>query len=769
MSNPTDDCAPDREDAPDSASAPAKPMRPKRPTRNTGRSMRKNLHTRTVNDPVQAKENLQENARHNHKPVPPNHTHNDQPNPNNHVTQEQPQRQQQDANDQPPIGSSTDSFTPPPFRLLSPFRVDLRGGNIGRLEAPSRLDSTAQLLTEATPADALSTGAPDTAVGSASAEPASEEPAKDVSEGAPLATGGSQKEPKSYLCFDICGTAAQRRLLDEKVAAASEAVRESYRGFVLHLYHTAEVYEPERYSPIHSDVLKTELPGAERLANDTSRLWNFPESVIECKDDGAYSYANEEAREYRLRIDFAMRLAAAGVEDRRQSPCGYNLLTGRRSRGSRPALRTRFRTPSGHLWGTSSAIDTKGIDAHSLLDGALRRLDEATHPINDERLDAVVAAHWPSGSDNPDQPFSPSSPGDPLDSAPLADDAQVGRRMALASSVRAVRGQITGRDGPVAYLKNAYEVQPLSGRVSFRRGGPQGLPRIAKAFAYDLDNVFNWDIKSCHTAAIRCLSADLRAAGCDVDTAPWDNYLARGGKDHVANTTIMPRALAKFVEHAVKYGAWLPATMKQAQSLEDPGRSSEVAGQVAARFPTREKQDKALAAIREVYGPLRSAVQELANGLLGAYWDAHKRRGGRGKGWTMVNACGVTFCPHDYPEGHVRRSKAMAWYLQGLEAAFVHAITLLQDDYGYEAFANEHDGCITLGAVPSEAVARARKLSGFEGAEFVQKPFADPKEVIAFCEQHSLAPPRAVRDQWNACRAERSPLPPKRPNPQWPE
>jgi hypothetical protein len=134
-------------------------------------------------------------------------------------------------------------------------------------------------------------------------------------------------------------------------------------------------------------------------------------------------------------------------------------------------------------------------------------------------------------------------------------------------------------------------------------------------------------------------------------------------------------------------------------------------------------------------------VKEMSKGLLSEWWDEHKQPGGP-KGWKMDNASGVSFYPDTWDEGHERETKAMAWFLQGLEAAFIHSLTILSKArpfdvaYGFKVVANEHDGLITDGEIPgvageeeSEIVERAREMSGFHRAELKEKPFADEDEI----------------------------------------
>jgi hypothetical protein len=64
-----------------------------------------------------------------------------------------------------------------------------------------------------------------------------------------------------------------------------------------------------------------------------------------------------------------------------------------------------------------------------------------------------------------------------------------------------------------------------------------------------------------------------------------------------------------------------------------------------------------------------------------------------------------------------------AFLLQGSEAAFIFALTALAGQFGYVVLANEHDGLVTVGEIPAQAVALARHLSGLDSAKLTEKPF----------------------------------------------
>jgi hypothetical protein len=333
-----------------------------------------------------------------------------------------------------------------------------------------------------------------------------------------------------------------------------------------------------------------------------------------------------------------------------------------------------------------------------LVDGALRVLKDADHTVDTSAIE------------------------DAEDALCRRESREVRAQLAQLRMAKAVvEQQVVERDGDVATIQNAYEVQELSGRIGFKRGGPVGLPKAVKQRAYA--RYTNYDIASCHTAALKQIADELEELGVDIDTFPLDAY---AGKSAVADEHGLAVQLVKITEHAVKYGASLPLSTAQAQVIEnETGYYPEIA---RAAEKHADCPDEALRKLHEVFAPIRELVIEIAEALLDAYWGEHKQPGGR-KGWCMKNAAGIPFRPSEWDDGHEQRSKVMAWALQGLEAAFVHSITILSQDYDYDVVANEHDGAIVDGTIPDAAIERAREMSGFHRAEFVVKPFADADDV----------------------------------------
>lgn len=553
---------------------------------------------------------------------------------------------------------------------------------------------------------------------------------------------GGGRSSKSYLVTEMIGNYKQRDLLNEAVGKVPDQVQRQYRHAVIHLLHSAEIYGLHDFHRIHHETWIEELPGGwtlDEIEGGTSNLWDVDGSVIEALDDGRYHSGTGDqrglTREYRIKPEWALRFqSVAGGADP-----NYKLHhEDKRHQGS-AALDSRLRDPSGHRWGEEQELPD---DAYSLVDGALRVLDDTEHPIDistvqqtkvdyEEAVEWARARHEEKGTE---------------ETGKTKEKAE-GRLHALSSALDIIERQAERIEDGVAHIQNAYEVQPISGRFSFRRGGPLGLPGAVKALAYDLPGVHNYDIKSSQTVGLRQLATELQELGWDVSTAPLDAYLDKGGKDWAAGEYDLPRSLVKRVEHAVKFGGVIPDSIAQAEHLKrETGHKPEIAQHVEEYYFTEEARNEALEKLQAIFEPQAEMIQSLARGLLEEYWDAHKQRGGRGKGWVMRNHAGITFCPYDYEEGHVRRSKAMAWYLQGLEASYVHATTILSNEYDYDVIANEHDGCITIGEVPEEAKARAQKLSGYHDAKLVEKAFEDEEDVRALCDRIDIDPPQHFED-----------------------
>ncbi|MBF0290266.1 MAG: hypothetical protein HQM14_20825 [SAR324 cluster bacterium] len=66
-----------------------------------------------------------------------------------------------------------------------------------------------------------------------------------------------------------------------------------------------------------------------------------------------------------------------------------------------------------------------------------------------------------------------------------------------------------------------------------------------------------------------------------------------------------------------------------------------------------------------------------------------------------------------------------AFVLQGQEAAFIHHLTVLSEEFGFVVVGNEHDGLITIGEIPVAAIVKAGELSGLENPSMKKKDLFD--------------------------------------------
>ena len=481
--------------------------------------------------------------------------------------------------------------------------------------------------------------------------------------------------PQTY-DFEARGTRRERTFLDTRSRMQSE------RLLFLHLLKCSRA---SRYSadengegwiPVPAEQLKTQMGAPTR----TALVWEGSE-LVEAKDDGWYHPDHGLCREFRIPDDVLDEWLNLGKGSRR-----WWLHTLKPKRTTEPtAMTTVLKDENDHYY-------------PDLIDGALRVLKDADHTIDTSAIE------------------------DAEDALCRRESRDVRAQLVqLRMAKEVVEQQTTESEGDMATIKNAYEVQELSGRIGFKRGGPVGLPKAVKQRAYA--HYTNYDIASCHTAALKQVADELQELGTEIDSRPLDAY---AGKSAVADEHGLPVQLVKIAEHAVKYGASLPLSRAQAQVIEnETGYYPEIA---TAAEKYASCPDEALKTLHKVFSSIRQVVIEIAEALLDEYWDANKQPGGR-KGWCMKNAAGIPFRPSEWDDGHEQRSKVMAWALQGFEAAFVHSITILSQDYDYDVVANEHDGAIVDGTIPDAAIEEAREMSGFHRAAFVEKDFADADDM----------------------------------------
>jgi len=86
----------------------------------------------------------------------------------------------------------------------------------------------------------------------------------------------------------------------------------------------------------------------------------------------------------------------------------------------------------------------------------------------------------------------------------------------------------------------------------------------------------------------------------------------------------------------------------------------------------------------------------------------------------ITNSLGLT---RQLKRGELERAAPIiAHKLQGAEAQYIHTVTVIAEDFDFVPLGNEHDGLITLGEIPNEAIEYAGMLTGM--------PYLDLEAVV---------------------------------------
>jgi hypothetical protein len=279
-----------------------------------------------------------------------------------------------------------------------------------------------------------------------------------------------------------------------------------------------------------------------------------------------------------------------------------------------------------------------------------------------------------------------------------------------------VLSQETGPAGTLGdgfyWYQPAYTVQ-MSGRVAHVGGGLQSCSREMKEAAYaGVPGLRNYDLKSSQPRILlqRLLEVPEEHRP---DTSWIEAYLADpGAKYRFSQRAGVSVDTWKSALCAVMMGASLPKQWD--------GSKGEVARLVGMDHPGNENHvyQQLRAQLAELHGEIQRWHDYLIDHKLKT--EAFSSRGGR----MIRNESGRRLALSDLDKRRYRRrGQVAAFYLQGLEAAFIHTLAGLENEFGYRVLANEHDGLVTLGEIPAEAVARAAASSGLLDPVLEEKLF----------------------------------------------
>lgn len=309
-------------------------------------------------------------------------------------------------------------------------------------------------------------------------------------------------------------------------------------------------------------------------------------------------------------------------------------------------------------------------------------------------------------------------------------------------------------EGEIWLYKAPYKPQ-RSGRITHVEGGFQMVTREMQGALFgDLEATFNYDLKSSQPRAVCQL---LEEKGLD---SSWlRRYMADPeGKYNAAQAIGLSRDKSqtwKDCLNALLMGATVPkfkSTKQQdlaitrewqyahakseaeQRSLKRVTRSG-IVHYLAKAAATPEEACAVYRRFQNYVRPLKQVIDQWHE-LLEAECNPGR---GKSEGY-LKNAAGMKFGYQKSNESDFGvillddkndqtcrpGGRIAAWRLQGLEGAFMGHLSKLQRTYGFRMMQNYHDGVITEGRIPQEAVEKAAAAAGLKECELEVKPLECP-------------------------------------------
>ncbi len=257
----------------------------------------------------------------------------------------------------------------------------------------------------------------------------------------------------------------------------------------------------------------------------------------------------------------------------------------------------------------------------------------------------------------------------------------------------------------------AYNIS-VSGRIHTLM---QNASRTMKDAAFkNVKNLRNYDLRS--SQAIGLIQQFERAG---LDTTWLENYKNERQAKHCYATEI-----------GINVDTWKKCLCALLMGGYLPKKCSENSQADLIRYLVEEAQGdyfkaaEYLSKLTEAIKPLKIELDKWHEWLLDTYVP---KIGNYAAGKLyLTNPTGRNLCIDELPKGKniwQRKARVAAFVLQGQEAAFIHHLTVLSRQYSYNVIQNEHDGLVTIGAIPDEAVSKAAVAAGMKYAVLDEKPF----------------------------------------------
>lgn len=260
----------------------------------------------------------------------------------------------------------------------------------------------------------------------------------------------------------------------------------------------------------------------------------------------------------------------------------------------------------------------------------------------------------------------------------------------------------------IGYYTPSYLAQS-SGRIGEQGGGLQSCSKAMKEAAFsDVPRIHNYDLRSSQGYV---LLQELQLAGID------DKWLAA----HLGPGVFEARSERLGLSKKTYKKCFFAMIMGASHVWFEQGHIGAVQHALIDELKdvglARQKFAEVIVELR----PLKELVSKWTSWLLDDPSCPHRKVSKRKE--ILRNAAGHEMVlDRSRPAKEVRR-EAAAHILQGQEAAFIHHLTIIADQFGYTPVSNQHDGLVTIGEVPEAAQKKAAELSGLSFAFLEEKPF----------------------------------------------
>jgi hypothetical protein len=278
----------------------------------------------------------------------------------------------------------------------------------------------------------------------------------------------------------------------------------------------------------------------------------------------------------------------------------------------------------------------------------------------------------------------------------------------------------TGQVGVWAY-NPAYRVQ-IAGRISEIGGGFQSLSRAGKHCAKLDIKYYNYDLQASQINLLAYLLEKSR-----IDNSAVLKYLACSKAEKIANYAV-PCGLSYDTFKSCLMSLVMGSTPTTGKKGND--YTSSIAIHIAEEVTGDKQIQDAIKAFDNVTSAMSKSIGLWHNQLLARIDnEASKRRAEK----YYTNVLGMKVCISDIKTSELKR-KLAAYELQGHEASFIHALTVICKANGIGVHANEHDGLITDSEIPEALCHQAANQVAIpvQWLTLVQKPLIDPKALEAY-------------------------------------